>query len=95
MKKIINVQPTPSSIDAALLITRVTIAVLMLTHGLPKMAMLFSGDPVQFPGVFGLTAELSLGLAVFAEVFCSLLLLAGVSPCFKAADPLDPQRLHP
>jgi len=39
--------------------------------------MLFSGAAVQFPPVMGLSAEVSLGLAVFAEVFCSVLLLAG------------------
>lgn len=62
----------------ALLVGRIAFAVLMLTHGLPKLAALFSGDPVQFPAVFGMSAELSLTLAVFAEVICSLLLLVGL-----------------
>lgn len=61
----------------AILIARVGIAVLMLTHGLPKLSMLLSGDPIQFPPIMGLTPALSLGLAVFAEVFCSVLLLVG------------------
>mgnify|MGYP003575533762 CR=1 FL=1 len=78
MKKVLSVAPAASAVDAALLIARVGIALLMLTHGLPKMAMLFSGDPVQFPSVLGFSPELSLGLTVFAEVFCSLLLLAGL-----------------
>ena len=39
--------------------------------------MLFSGAPVQFPPVMGMSAELSLSLAVFAEVFCSGFLFAG------------------
>lgn len=78
MKKIINVHPTSSSIGVALLVARIGIALLMLTHGLPKLSMLFSGEPVQFPGMFGLSAEFSLGLTVFAEVFCSLLILAGI-----------------
>ena len=63
--------------DLALLVGRIIIAVLMLTHGLPKMQMLFSGDAIQFPSVFGMSAGLSLALAVFAEVFCSILILVG------------------
>jgi|KBSSwiStaDraftv2_1062776.scaffolds.fasta_scaffold473910_2 putative oxidoreductase len=77
MKKILNVNKTTTTTDLALLVARVGIAALMLTHGIPKLLMLFSGSPVQFPPVMGLSAELSLGLAVFAEVFCSIFLLAG------------------
>ncbi len=78
MKKIFAVQPSSTAIDTALLLTRTGIAALMLTHGIPKMLMLFSGAPVQFPPVMGLSAELSLTLTVFAEVFCSLFLLIGL-----------------
>lgn len=77
MKKIIQVNKAAATTDLAILIARIGIAALMLTHGIPKMMMLFSGGPVQFPPVMGLSAELSLGLAVFAEVFCSILLLVG------------------
>lgn len=77
MKKIVSVDQTSNTIGLALLIARVGIAALMLTHGLPKLAMLFSGNPVQFPPVMGMSAELSLGLTVFAEVFCSILILVG------------------
>ena len=61
----------------ALLLTRVAIAILMLVHGIPKMGMLFSGDTVLFPSVFGFSPALSLGLTVFAEVICSVFILAG------------------
>lgn len=74
MKKILNVTPAT---DMALLIARIGIAALMLTHGLPKLGMLLSGDPVSFPSVMGMSAALSLSFAVFAEVICSLFLLAG------------------
>ena len=77
MKKILSINKNSNTIDIALLIARAGIAVLMLTHGLPKMSMLFSGTPVQFPAVMGMSAQLSLGLTVFAEVFCSVLLLTG------------------
>jgi len=77
MKKIFNVNKTRSATDIALLVARTGIAAFMLTHGIPKLLMLLSGAPVQFPPILGMSAELSLGLAVFAEVFCSILLLAG------------------
>ncbi|WP_018477699.1 DoxX family protein [Pontibacter roseus] len=78
MNKLISVNQSPSSIDAALLISRVAVATLMLTHGIPKLVMLLSGEPVQFPAVLGLSAESSLALAVFSEVICSLLILVGL-----------------
>lgn len=77
MKKLLTVNENSNGVDVALLIARVSIAVLMLTHGLPKLGMLLSGEPVQFPALFGLSAGTSLGLAVFAEVICSLLILVG------------------
>ena len=77
MKNLFRVDQGSNGIHAALLLTRLGIAALMLTHGIPKMAMLFSGEPLQFPAMFGMSPELSLGLAVFAEVFCSILLLVG------------------
>lgn len=76
MDKIIKT--TPINLDGILLISRVAIAALMLVHGLPKMVTLFSGDPVAFPGVLGMSPVLSLGLAVFAEVICSVLILVGL-----------------
>lgn len=78
MKRIFTPLPASPTVDAALLIARIGIGTLMLVHGIPKLLMLSSG-PVQFPGVMGMSASLSLGLAVFAEVFCSVLLIAGLA----------------
>ena len=77
MKKILSVNKATTATDIALVIARIGIAALMLTHGIPKLAMLFSGAPAQFPPVLGMSAEFSLALTIFAEVFCSILLLAG------------------
>jgi putative oxidoreductase len=79
MKKILTVNNPAILNDIALLIARAGIGLLMLTHGLPKMMLLFSGEPVQFPSVLGMNPELSLAIAVFAEVACSILLLAGLA----------------
>lgn len=77
MKKVFKVNKASESIHVAILLTRIAIATLMLVHGLPKMGMLFSGDAILFPSVFGMTPVASLSLTVFAEVICSGLVLAG------------------
>ncbi len=61
-----------------LLILRIMAASLMLTHGYPKLMQLFSGEPVSFSSVMGMTPELSLLLAVFAEFFCSVFVFIGL-----------------
>lgn len=77
MNKIFKTDFSTSQADAALLILRIGVAVLMLTHGLPKLQMLLSGGEIKFPGVLGLSPVISLALVVFAEVVCSLLILIG------------------
>src|SRR5690606_6204277 len=78
MKKLFKIEPDPNYVDIALLITRIGVSAFMLTHGLPKLMMLFGEGPVQFPGVMGMGPELSLALAVCAEVLCSILIIVGL-----------------
>jgi len=78
MKKLFTIDPNPTNIDLALLVARVGVSASMLTHGLPKLMMLFGEGPVQFPGVLGMGPELSLVLAVFAEVLCVIFVLVGL-----------------
>ena len=77
MKKLLSVSHQTKNVDFVLLVLRITIAALMLTHGLPKMEALVSSEPIQFASVFGSSPALSLGLTVFAEVFCSILIMVG------------------
>ncbi len=84
MKSISNKSLHLGNTDVALLFIRVSIAVLMLTHGLPKLAKFFSDEPIVFASVFGMSQSLSLALAVFAEVFCSILILVGLGTRFAA-----------
>jgi putative oxidoreductase len=77
MKKLFNTNQPTSLTDVALLITRITIAILMLTHGLPKLA-LFNHTPVPFVDFLGLGPTVSLTLTIFAEVICSLFILLGL-----------------
>ncbi len=78
MSKIFSVSRSTSSVDLALLIARVSIGALMLVHGLSKIPML-SQSPVQFYDLMGLGGELSLWLAILAEVGCSILVLLGLA----------------
>ena len=63
--------------DLGLLFVRLLAGGMMLTHGLPKFDRLFGEGPVKFADPFGLGPEISLGLVLFAEVGCSLLVMAG------------------
>ena len=64
--------------DAGLLFTRVSIGLLMLIeHGWPKLAN-FSQRADSFPDPLGIGSQLSLTLAVSAEVFASILLILGL-----------------
>ncbi|MFP9100665.1 DoxX family protein [Flavobacterium sp. RHBU_24] len=61
----------------ALLMVRIVVGGLMLTHGLQKYYMLIEGAPVKFPDPINIGAGPSLVLAVFAELVCSALLIIG------------------
>lgn len=68
---------SPASLHVWLLLLRVAIAGIMLTHGIPKLQSILAGN-WEFGDPLGLGSELSLGLTVFAEVGCSVLLLIGL-----------------
>ena len=79
MKKLLRVDPASNAVHLALLIVRVGTAAFMLTHGLPKLGELLSGQPVQFADPFGLGPTASLALTTFAEAICSLFVLIGLA----------------
>ncbi len=59
-----------------LFLARVGFGTMFLTHGLQKMAN-FSALSNSFPGVMGMGSKLSLCMAIFAEVFCTLGFITG------------------
>lgn len=61
----------------AMLTLRVVFGLLMLPHGWDKLSH-FAEKKYRFMNFMGLGAPLSLGLATFAEFFCSILLIAGL-----------------
>lgn len=64
--------------DVGLLLFRITIACFMLTHGLPKLTMLFAEEPVQFADPLGMGQTTSLVLTIIAEVVCAFLIIIGL-----------------
>lgn len=81
MKKLFNVKPASKNIDIAILFARVSIAVLMLVHGISKFALL-NESPVPFIDLMGIGAEASLWIAILVEVGCSVLILFGLGTRF-------------
>lgn len=88
MKSLFNrlFAPAPGGFatDAALLVLRLWLGLTMLlNHGLGKLTKFgdMSGD---FLDLFGIGSTASLALAVFAEAFCSVLLVIGLVTRFAA-----------
>ncbi|CAM4139495.1 DoxX family protein [Gillisia hiemivivida] len=67
------------AVDYGLLFLRIAIAALMLSHGIPKLIMLFGSQEISFADPFGIGQTATLTLVVFAEVICSLLIAFGLA----------------
>lgn len=65
-------------VDLGLLIFRIAIAGLMLTHGTPKLLRAFSGEEVSFADPLGMGEVLTFTFAIFAEFICSVLIIIGL-----------------
>jgi putative oxidoreductase len=78
MRRTFSTAVNNNGVNIWLLIARLVVGALMLTHGIPKLQNLVSGN-VQFADPFGIGATASLALTVFAEAFCSILLILGLA----------------
>nr|WP_320023764.1 DoxX family protein [uncultured Draconibacterium sp.] len=76
MKKLFQTKLNNTSVHFSLLLLRLTTGGFMLTHGYSKLQHLLAGE-MQFGDPLGLGPEVSLVLAVFAEFFCSILIMLG------------------
>lgn len=78
IRKLLSTQlNTLVSADMAILILRVFTASFLLTHGIPKLLNVLSGN-FKFADPIGLGPELSLILSSFAEGICAILILIGL-----------------
>jgi putative oxidoreductase len=78
MKKIFSTAFPDFYSHLCLLFVRIAAGSFMLTHGLPKLARLTSGEEIKFADPFGLGPAFSLVLVVLAELFCSILIILGL-----------------
>jgi putative oxidoreductase len=76
-RKLLKTGNHNSATSFALLIFRVGISLMMLTHGYPKFQKILDGN-FKFSDPLGLGSEVSLVLVVLAEFVCSLLLSLGL-----------------
>lgn len=79
MKRTFNTDLPGKYGHMALLIFRVVVACLLLTHGFPKLQKLLSGDEIQFLDPYGLGVTTSFVLVIFAEFICSILVILGLA----------------
>ena len=78
MKKLLGIKYTPLAFNLATLALRLGFGILMVPeHGYAKLVS-FAERKDQFVNFLGLGSPVSLALAIFAEFFCSLLLVAGL-----------------
>jgi putative oxidoreductase len=77
MKKLLSTKYSAGAFNVAMLILRVTVGLLMMNHGYDKLVK-FPDRKAEFMNFMGLGSTTSLGLVVFAEFFCSILLILGL-----------------
>jgi putative oxidoreductase len=82
MRRLFNTNFNNESVHFMLLVLRVAFSIFMLTHGYMKLQWVMAGGEIQFGDPIGIGAPASLYLAVFAEVFCSVLLILGLASRF-------------
>lgn len=69
--------PGIKSRDWGLLVLRIALGGMMLTHGWPKLELLFDA-PGKFPDPIGIGSEITLVIAVLAELVCASLVAVGL-----------------
>ena len=77
MKKLLSANYSAGAFNAAMLLLRLGVGVLMMAHGYDKLIH-FSKYQHEFMNFLGIGSTMSLALVVFAEFFCSLFLILGL-----------------
>lgn len=77
MKKLLSTKYSVGAFNAAMLVLRLGVGILMMVHGYDKLVH-FSEYQGKFMNFMGIGTTMSLALVVFAEFFCSLFLVLGL-----------------
>ena len=88
MKRLFLTETKENYLNIIVLILRVSVAGLMITHGFPKLSRLLEGDDIQFADPFGMGTAFSLALVVFAEFFCSIFIAIGLGTRLATIPPI-------
>jgi putative oxidoreductase len=83
MKKLLSTKYSNGGFNFAMLILRVTLGVLLFSHGYDKLVH-FGNMKTHFFNFLGLGSMVSLSLVVFAEFFCSMFIILGLFTRFAA-----------
>jgi len=75
--RLLNSDITQAPVDLALLVLRIFSGAFIMTHGIPKVKKIITGD-MEFGDPIGLGPEVSLILMAFAEAVCGLLVILGL-----------------
>ena len=78
LKQLFHTGMNEGLFDGAILLSRVSAGIGMLTHGLPKLNKLLEGGEITFGDPIGLGPVFSLVLAVFSEFLCSIFIILGL-----------------
>jgi putative oxidoreductase len=83
MKKLLSIKYSAGAFNAAMLLLRLGLGVLMMAHGYDKLVN-FAAKKNEMINFMGIGKEGSLALVVFAEFFCSIFLILGLFTRFAA-----------
>lgn len=70
-------KPDTTGTSLFLLVTRIVFGLLLMSHGIMKFTH-FQEMSATFPDPLGVGSTVSLGLAIFAELFCSMGFILGI-----------------
>jgi len=77
MKKLFSSKYSPRGINTAMFILRVSFGILMFYHGFQKITH-FETTSQHMPNLMGMGITVNTSLIIFAEFFCSLLIILGL-----------------
>jgi putative oxidoreductase len=77
MRKLLSTKYSAGAFNAAMLLLRLGLGILMMAHGYQKLTHFAEMQP-KFMNFLGMGSSMSLALLVFAEFFCSLFLILGL-----------------
>ena len=77
MRKLLSTKYSAGAFNAAMLLLRLGLGILMMAHGYQKLTHFAEMQP-KFMNFMGIGSSMSLALLIFAEFFCSLFLILGL-----------------